>query len=105
MLSADTCELVVCKAFGCVHEDIESSVRLNCVKSCINYVGVEEVTAVLVVSDVNLGVDGLLDDLLPDSRSIYASECSVRQNDCASKLSKVSALRLYESISDSLAGK
>ena len=105
MLCADCSKLVVSKAVRCVHEDIESAVRLNCIKSCINDVGIEEVTAVLVVSDVNLSVDGLLDDLLPDSGSIYASECSVRQNDGACKFDEVSALRRYESITDSLAGK
>ena len=105
MLGADCGELSVIKSLRCIHEDVKSAVGLNCIKTCIYDVCIKKVSSVLVVSDVNLCVDGLLNDFLPDCRSVYASERSVGKNDGACKLCIVSALGRYESITDSFARK
>ena len=54
LLCADLCKLFIGQALRSVHEDVESAVRLNCVKACVNDVGVKKVSSVLVVGNVKV---------------------------------------------------
>ena len=69
LLGADLRELFISQSLRSVHEDVERAVGLNCIKACINDVGVKKVSSVLVVCNIDFCVDGLFDYFLPDGRS------------------------------------
>ena len=105
MLSANSGKLLVSEAFRRVHENVERAVRLNCIKTGINDVGIKQVSSVLVVCNIDLRVDGLFDDFLPDGRCVNTSQSPVGKNDRSGELCIVSASGRYKRISDSLARK
>lgn len=103
VLSADVAEFGVGETVWCLHEDVERAVWLDGFEAGLYDVGVEEVAAVLVVRDVDLGVEGALDDFLPDGWSVDAAECSVGEDDSCSEVVVVCVLGADESVADTLA--
>ena len=59
----------------------------------------------LVVGNVDLRVEGLLDDALPDGGSVYAAQSPVGQNDRSGEIVIVCVFRRYESVTDPFAGE
>ena len=89
----DVGEFVVCKTFRSVHEYIKSTLGFYGIESCVDDVGIEHVAALLVVGYVNLCIERLLDDPLPDSRSVNRSQSSVGDRDGSRKVVIVFVLR------------